>query len=67
MKVQKLRLALILIPYTFIAILPIINVIRIDIIGVPLLWFWAFIWVVLTAIIISILYLVESREEKKIV
>ncbi|RLG88037.1 MAG: hypothetical protein DRO15_03720 [Thermoprotei archaeon] len=65
MKARKLRLALILMPYTFIALLPVINVARISVFGIPFLWFWSFLWVVLITIIITILYLIEIREGRK--
>jgi len=43
--------------------IPFVNKIKPFIMGMPLLWFWEFIWVVLTPILLTISYFILKEAE----
>jgi|GEM_PF-949937 len=39
------------------AVLPLVNTASIQIFGIPLLWFWVLLWVIIVPIVLSIAYI----------
>jgi len=49
------------IPFLYIILLPLINRVNPKILGIPLLWFITFIWVVFVSICILVLWFLEEK------
>ncbi|MGB9730183.1 MAG: DUF3311 domain-containing protein [Thermoprotei archaeon] len=58
---RKFMIVVAVIWIMLLAVLPLVNTASVQVFGIPLLWFWVLMWVIIVPIVLSIAYIMLER------